>query len=157
MKSRFIASLAVGSLVLLGASGCAMMATQATTIEYSAADGVNVPDSGPIDVRNALLVAGDDGEEANFVAALVNNTNESHTLSIEFGEEGDTVTETIRVPANTVLSLGTEETEPLTISGLDFVPGSDVPGYFTSGDAEGAVVSLPVLDGSLEYLADLVP
>ena len=42
MKSRLIASLALGALVVFGTTGCAMLSTQATTLEYSPADGVNV-------------------------------------------------------------------------------------------------------------------
>ncbi len=34
----------------------------------------------------------------------------------------------MRVPANSVVSLGTEDTEPLLIEDLDTLPGSDIPG-----------------------------
>ncbi len=64
MKSRLIASLAVGALVLLGTTGCAMLSTQATTIPYSPSDGVNIPDSGPLQVRNALIVSDEEGATA---------------------------------------------------------------------------------------------
>ena len=134
-----------------------MTATYATKIPYSAAEGVNVWGSGPLEVRNALIVANEDGSEGNFVAAIVNQTDESHTLSIEFGEGGDVIEKTVRVPANSVVSLGTEDTEPLLIEGLDTLPGADIPGYFQSGDAEGTLVAVPVLDGGLPYLAPLVP
>ena len=40
--SRLMASVALGAAVLLGTAGCAMLATQATTLPYSPADGVNV-------------------------------------------------------------------------------------------------------------------
>jgi len=53
VKSRLIASVALGALVVLGTSGCAMLSTQATTIPYSPADGVNIPDSGPLQVRTS--------------------------------------------------------------------------------------------------------
>ena len=157
MKSRLIASLAVGALVVLGTSGCAMLSTQATTIPYSPADGVNIPDSGPLQVRNVLIVADEDGTDGNLVAAIVNDTLDSHTLRIEFGEGSSKTTEEIRVPANTVLSLGTEETEPLLLEGIDTKPGADLPMYFQSGESEGTLFTVPVLDGSLDYLADLAP
>ncbi len=154
MKSRLIASAAIGALVLFGATGCALVSTQATTIPYSPADGVNVPNGGPIDVRNVLIVANEEGTEGNLVAAIVNTTAEPQTLSIEYG---DGSAETIRVKANEVISLGTEDTEPLLLENLDTEPGADIPMYFQSGDAEGVTVAVPVLDGSLDYLADLVP
>ncbi len=156
MKPRLIASLAIGALVVLGTTGCSMISTQATTITYSAAEGVNVHGAGPLEVRNALIVANEDGSEGNFVAAIVNQTDESVTLNMEFGE-GGAIKESIRVPANSVVSLGTEDTDPILLKGLDTPPGADIAGYFQSGDAEGVLVSVPVLDGGLEYLAPLVP
>lgn len=156
MKPRLVASLAIGAALVLGTTGCSMISPQATTIPYSAADGVNVPESGPLEVRNALIVATDDGADGNFVAAVVNATDEAHTLSIEIGEGSSTIPLTLRVPANTTISLGEDE-EPLLVEGLDSLPGTDVPTYFQSGDAEGALISVPVLDGSLDYLAPLVP
>ena len=133
MNPRLIASLAIGAAVVLGTTGCSMISTQATTIPYSAAEGVNVWGSGPLEVRNALIVANEDGSEGNFVAAIVNQTDESHTLHIEFGEGDDTIEQTVRVPANSVVSLGTEDTEPLLIEGLDTLPGADIPGYLPVG------------------------
>ena len=156
MKPRLIASLAIGALVVLGTTGCSMISTQATTITYSAAEGVNVHGAGPLEVRNALIVANEDGSEGNFVAAIVNQTDESVTLNMEFGE-GGAIKESIRVPANSVVSLGTEDTDPILLKGLDTPPGADIAGYFQSGDAEGVLVSVPVLDGGLKYLAPLVP
>ena len=157
MKPRLIASLAIGALVVLGTTGCSMISTQATTITYSAAEGVNVHGAGPLEVRNALIVANEDGSEGNFVAAIVNQTDESHTLNIEFGEGDAAIEKTVRVPANSVVSLGTGDDEPILLKGLDTPPGADIAGYFQSGEAEGVLVTVPVLDGGLEYLAPLVP
>ena len=157
MKPRLIASIAVGAALVLGTTGCSMISPQATTIEYSAAEGVNVYDEGPLDVRNAFFVATEDGSEGNFVAAIVNDTDESHTLRIEFGEGASAIPLTVRVPANTTISLGSEGEDPILVEDLDTPPGADIPGYFQSGDAEGTLISVPVLDGELNYLAPLVP
>ncbi|GAA1994876.1 hypothetical protein GCM10009777_33490 [Microbacterium pumilum] len=134
-----------------------MISPQSTTITYSAAEGVNIHGSGPLEVRNAFIVATSDGRDGNFVAAIVNQTDQSETLHLEFGEGASSIEKTIRVPANTVVSLGTADTEPLLLEGIDTLPGADIPGYFQSGDAEGVLQSVPVLDGELSYLADLVP
>ena len=56
----------------LGTSGCAMLSTQATMIPYSPSDGVNIPDSGPLQVRNVLVVSDEEGVDGNLVAAIVN-------------------------------------------------------------------------------------
>ena len=157
MKSRLIASLALGALVVLGTSGCAMLSTQATTLPYSPADGVNIPDAGPLQVRNVLIVSDEDGIDGNLVAAIVNQTGDSQSLRIEFGEGSSKTSETIRVPANSTLSLGNEDTEPLLLEGIDTKPGANLPVYFQSGDGDGILFAVPVLDGALDYLADLAP
>jgi hypothetical protein len=157
VKPRLIASLAIGAAVILGTTGCSMISPQATTITYSAAEGVNVHGSGPLEVRNAFIVANEDGSQGNFVAAIVNQTDKSQTLNLEFGEGSGAVQKKVRVPANSVVSLGTEDEDPLLIDGLDTPPGAIIPTYFQSGDAEGVVVKIPVLDGQLSYLAPLVP
>ena len=156
MKPRLIASIVIGGALVLGTTGCSMISPQATTIEYSAAEGVNVPISGPLEVRNAYIVATEDGSLGNLVAAVVNRTDESHTLNIEVGDGSGATQLELRVQARTTISLGADE-EPLLIEGLDTPPGADIPGYFQSGDAEGTLVSLQVFDGTLDYLADLVP
>lgn len=157
MYSRPIASLAIGAALVLTATGCSMISPQATTIEYSGAEGTNVYGAGPVEVRNAQIVATEDGSEGNFVAALVNDTEESHTLNIELRGAESEITLSVRVPANTTVSLGTEDEDPILLEDLDTLPGQDIDGYFQSGDAEGALVSVPVLDGSLNYLAPLAP
>ncbi|WP_240752672.1 DNA modification methylase [Microbacterium hydrothermale] len=160
VKTRLIASIAVGAAVVLGTTGCNLIAPQATTIDYSASDGVNVPaDSGPLHVRNALIVADEDGTTGNLVAAIVNDTSDSLTLRIEVGEGSSAVKSNVIVPANKTLSLGdlTSDTEPLRLNDIDAVPGSTVPVYFQSGDGEGSLMQVPVLDGALAYLSTLAP
>jgi hypothetical protein len=154
---RIMAGLAIGTAVALSATGCAMISPQATTITYSAAEGVNIHGSGPLEVRNAFIVASADGSEGNFVGAIVNQTDRSHTLNLQFGEGSSKTEKTVRVPANSVVSLGTQDSEPLLIEGLDTLPGQVLPTYFQSGDAEGVLATIPVLDGQLTYLAPLVP
>ncbi|WP_127820163.1 DNA modification methylase [Microbacterium sp. CPCC 204701] len=158
MNPRLIASLAIGAALVLGTTGCSMVSPQATTINYAAAEGVNVFESGPVQVRNAQIVADESGSEGNFVAALLNETDESHTLRIEFGEGSSRVSVDVRVPANTTLSLGSEDgEEPILVEDLDTPPGADVVAFFQSGDSEGELTSVPVLDGTLDYLAPLAP
>lgn len=155
MNSRHFASIAIGALVILGTTGCSMISPQATTIEYNASDGVAV-DAGDLEIRNALIVADETGTAGNFLAAIVNDTDSTARLDLEFGE-GGSVSETIMVPANTVISLGVDGEEPILIEGLDTLPGADVPVYFASGGAEGSLIDVPVLDGTLDYLAPFVP
>ncbi len=108
---RLIAVLAIGAAVALGTTGCSMISSYATTIPYSAAEGVNVHGAGPLEVRNAFIVATADGPKGNFVAAIINQTDKSETLHMEFGEGSSAIEKTIKVPANSVVSLGTEDTD----------------------------------------------
>lgn len=154
MKSRLVASAALSALVLLGATGCTFITPQSTEVKYSASDGVNVPDSdGPLDIRNAMIVATEDGSVGNLVAAIVNPSSSAETLTIEI-EGLDPLT--LRVGAGDTVSLGANA-EPLRIDDLDTKPGATVQMYFQSGDATGATADVPVLDGTLPYYADLVP
>jgi len=154
VKSRSIASVALGAAVLLGTTGCSMLAPQATQIQYAPSDGIEVFGTGELHIRNVLIVANEEGTEGNLIAAIVNDTAEPQTLSIDV--DNGTVTDTIRVPANTTVSLGTAETEPLLLEGIDAMPGSLLPIYFASGE-EGSLADVPVLDNTLEYLRDLAP
>lgn len=151
---RFIAAAALGAAVILGAGGCSMVSSQATTIPYSPADGVNVPDSGPINVRNALVVANEEGTEGNFIGAIINTTDERQTLHIEYGDDSSV---TIRVDGGETITLGSDGDDPLLLEDIDSLPGTTMPMYFQSGDAEGVLQQVPVLDGSLDYLAPYVP
>ncbi|MDI6943872.1 DNA modification methylase [Microbacterium barkeri] len=155
MNTRALASAALAGLVILGATGCQAITSQATTIKYSASDGVNVPDAegAPVEIRNAVIIADEEGDQGNLAAALVNRTDSAATLTLEWGDER----ETVRIPAESVVSLGTEETEPLLLDAIDSPAGSTLPVYFQSGDAEGVLTEVPVLDGCLEQFADLVP
>ena len=153
MNTRRLAPIALAVAVLLGATGCSLTSPQATTIPYSAADGVNVPDSGPLEVRNALFVADESGENANFVAAIVNGTDSAATLLVGI----DGVNKTVRVDAGSWISLGFDGAEPLEFTDIDARPGVDLDVTFQSGDGEAVLYSVPVLDGTLPYLADFVP
>ncbi|WP_217181975.1 hypothetical protein [Streptomyces sp. AC495_CC817] len=154
MKSRLVASAALSALVVLGATGCTFISPQATKIEYSPSDGVNVSDTdGPLEVRNAFVVANEDGSVGNFVAAIVNPTDDSATLTITVAGIDPL---TITVKGNDSVSLGADEA-PLRIDDLDHKPGSTVEIHFQSGDGSGTKTQVPVLDGTLPYYADLVP
>ena len=154
MKSRLVASAVISALVLLGATGCTFITPQSTKIEYPASDGVNISDAdGPVVVRNAFIVATDDGSVGNFVAAIVNPTDEKATLTITVeGLDPMAVT----VAAGETVSLGATE-EPLRLVGLDTMPGATIDVHFQSGDSSGVKASIPVLDGALPYYTDLVP
>lgn len=155
MKSRLLASVALSAAVALGLTGCAFITPQSTTIQYSPGDGVNVDGSAPLEVRNVIVVANPEGTAGNLIAAIVNPTDRSETLRMEVGEAKTPAT--VRVPANSVVSLGAEGEPPLELDGFRGAPGTNVEIYFQSGDVNGISIAVPVVDGTLSYYADLAP
>lgn len=154
MKSRLAASIALSALVIVGATGCSMISPQATTIDYSASDGTNVPKSGPIEVRNAFIVVDKDGTTGNLVAGLVNTTSSAATIHITIG---DSAGQSVRVPGQKSVSLGGDAEQPLRFQDINAKAGTTVKVYFQSGSAEGISYEIPVLDGTLPYYSTLVP
>jgi hypothetical protein len=154
---RLLAAVAVSAALALGASGCALISPQRTELPYSPGDGVNVPDSGGIEIRNALIVSEGSGGAGNLVAALVNTSDATQTLTVEIGEGAAADTVTVRVPALSTLSLGSDATPPLALPRIDGLAGSTVPVYFQSGDAPGVLSQVPVLDGETDYYGELLP
>ena len=153
MNTRRLAPVALAAAAMLGLAGCSMISPQATTIPYSAADGVNIPSNGPLAVRNALFVSNEDGSASNFLAAIVNDTDDPHTLVVTAG--GDT--QRVTLPARSEVSLGFDGEDPLLFEGLDAAPGTNPKVTFDMGDGEAVEHSVPVLDGGLTYLEEFVP
>ena len=153
MKLRIVASIAIGAALTLGAAGCSMISPQATTIQYSASDGVNVPDSGPVDVRNAMVIANDAGTAGNFIAAFVNPTTEPQTVIFGFGSANAQLV----IPAGGRISLGVDGEQPILLEGIDTAPGAQLSMSFQSGDGEGVTLDVPVLDGTTPYYTEFVP
>lgn len=153
MKSRLAASIIISVAVITGATGCSMISPVATKIDYSPSDGVNVSTDGPIQVRNAFIVATEDGSVGNLIGAFINEGDKNESISIEIDGRAPLL---VKVPAGDPVSLGANA-DPLLIEDLDVKPGATVAVYFQSGSAEGTLKDIPVLDGSLSYYADLVP
>ena len=153
MKRRALASVALGAAVLLGTTGCNMLAPQATTIHYSAAEGMNVPDAtAPVAVRNAFFVVNDaDHSQANLVAVFVNNSSEAASVTVQYDGAGGTLT----FAPHEARSYGIDG-QNLTVTG-DFNLGGTAKTTFQTNDAEPVTVDLPVLNGDLDYLESAVP
>ena len=159
LRLRAIAASALLALTLFSTTACNLIAPQATTIKYSPAEGVSVPQSegAPVTVRNALFVADEAGENANFVAALINETNQPHYLTIQHGTGADALTQVIVLAPNQTLTPGANDEAPIPFNGLNAAAGTTVPIYFQSGTAPGVTVQIPVQSGDMEYFKNLVP
>ena len=152
MKSRALASIALGAAVILGTAGCSMISPQATTIHYAAAEGVNVPASaGPITARNVFFVIGE-GDTANLVASFSNPTTKDATIVVALAG-GETIT--VDVPALGAVNFGVDEQR--TFTNFTVPVGANAEVAFTSGDGQTTTVKVPVLDATMAYLEEAVP
>lgn len=165
MKIRAVAAAALALAIGAGLTGCNMISPQRTEMEYDASDGISA-DLGGISVQNALLLTTESANEANFVFAAVNLTDEDATLTAEVG--ASTVEKSIS-PSENFLQVGFGEAGAETVSG-DFVTGATIEVTFTSEytDAEGnaqtaeQTVLVPILgsedaEGVLIEYATLLP
>ena len=154
MKARLIASVVLAASVVVGTSACNMVAPQATTKHYDPSDGVSGR-VGDMKIRNAVIIVGEDGSDGNLLASVTNG-GDSGSLSIQFGEGADgTVTETI--PADSTVSFGSADEDPILLAGIDAEAGSLVEVFFQYGDETGVQILVPVLDGALEEYSEFVP
>lgn len=153
---RIVATLAATAIIAIGASGCSLdPRVHATTRDYSAAEGINVPGFGDVTVRNVLIVANDEGTEGRLVAALVNRSTSE--ANVDFDIAGKTVS--VSVPANSTVSLGTAEFDApdVTLKGKETRPGADVPVTVFVPGQDAETIQAPILDGTLPYFKDIAP
>jgi hypothetical protein len=147
-RSGLVAATMVAAAVLPAAAvgGCAAGFDAQTIQPYQAAEGTNA-ESGPVAVRNLLVLADAEGEGVVH-AAIVNTGSDQDTLTgIEPGrsEQGVKVTgmRTFPVPASGSLVLPPETGKPVTLTGAE--PGEMVELTLTFGAAAPLTVPVPVL------------
>lgn len=154
MKSRLIAAVTAAALVLVGTTGCTFITPQRTTQEYSASDGVNVADTGPVVVRNAMIIANAEGTAGNLVVALANTSTQPQTMTIHVtGAEPVEV----ELAAGQLISFGSWNTRPILLTGFSGKPGANATATFQSGTELPGSAHVPVLDGTLPEYSHLVP
>lgn len=156
MRARIAATVVLAAGILIGTTGCGLIAPQATQLQYDPSDGVGA-DVGQVDIRNALLIADEEGTSATLVASLVNRGDESHRVSIQFQGDTGKVTEEITVPAKSSVVLGGDEGPTLTFREIEAEPGSLFPVFFQYGEETGAKMLVPVLTNALEEYSTLGP
>ncbi|TFB60163.1 hypothetical protein E3T34_03975 [Cryobacterium sp. TMT1-62] len=154
MKARIIVSVVVATGILLGTSGCNLLAPQSTTAKYDASDGVS-GNVGDLAIRNAMLLS-DDGNIANLVVTVVNSGDSAHSLNVQYDDGTEKFTQEVNVDANSSVTFGTPDAPTVTVA-ADVAPGSLFPVFFQYGNETGVEVLVPVLDGSLEEYSTLLP
>ncbi|KQW06359.1 hypothetical protein ASC66_07585 [Leifsonia sp. Root4] len=155
MKARIAASVLLAAGLLVGTAGCNLVAPQATTKHYDASDGVSA-NLGGVDVRNAVIIS-DDGELGNLVVTLVNTTDESARVTVQYESDGEDATETVTLDANSSTPFGLPDGETITLVDMGTQPGALLPVYFQSGDTDGRELLVPVLTTQLPEYSTLAP
>jgi hypothetical protein len=154
VRRRAVASAAVAALVLLGTSACNFVAPQATLEVYDASDGTSTT-VGDVTVLNAMIFT-EEGEEANLVASVINESDTRVQLTLQYESGSEDVDKKFTIGAGEVEDLGPEGLG-LTLEDIGAMPGELFPIYVQYGDAEGQQLLVPVLEGTMDHYADLVP
>lgn len=156
MRARFAPIFVASALTATALTGCAFTAEIANLQPYDPSDGVAIT-MDDVAVRNALLITGD-GAEANLVMTVVNTTGENVDLRVQYGPSDARQTDIIALPAEPELfQVGSDPANQLIISDEGIIAGSLFPVYFQHGDAQGEIIEVPVLDGTLAEYELLVP
>ncbi|MEJ6489795.1 DNA modification methylase [Leucobacter sp. USCH14] len=151
MKTRIASTVAVAAAIVLGATGCSLVAPIATATPYGPSDGVNV-DVGAVDVRNIMLVADESGDNFNVVFGAVNQSGETQDLTITFtGSGSQQASAEFEVPTgNTLFGDPEGEQTPVLVTLDGLKAGSTIEAYFQIAGSPEVPYQVPVLDGTLE-------
>jgi hypothetical protein len=144
---------AVVALSLWGVTGCSLTNPQTTQLQYTPADGALL-DLGGVGVYGAVLVATSAQDPGNLVARVVNSTNEPQAVTLTGTGAAEFDIE-VEVEPRETLDIG-PEAEQVLVEPAGEMPGKLVPVEVTVGEQTGTL-TVPVLDGTFEAYADLVP
>ncbi|MCJ8505673.1 hypothetical protein MRU69_12540 [Kocuria flava] len=149
-KSLKRAGLSAAALAaLLTASGCGYINPSATTMQYSAADGI-VQEVGDLKVTDLLIVATGADEQGRVLGTVVNDGDQEATLTMDV----DGATAEITVPAGGSRQLA--EGEPVLVERAGAEPGLMVETEFRT-DGATHTDQVPVLDHTYPRYAEFVP
>jgi hypothetical protein len=155
VRARVAASAGLTALVAIALAGCNFITPQQTLVPYESSDGVSTR-VGDVDVLNAVVVS-DDGISGNLVFSAVNTSADDVELAVQFESGGDKTTLDVDLDAGATGQFGFGDGGQLFLADIDTRPGGLIPIYFQYGDQQGRQVLVPVLDGTLEEYASLVP
>lgn len=152
-----LAWIATGALAV-ALAGCSPITTQ---VPYAASDGVQAQVGDQVKAENLLIVTAAEGEPGVLLGGLTNLGDEATAVTVTIGAQSVDIP---LEPSQTALLGATEATESdsltvqdVAIDAVAAAPG-DVTDISLSTPRAGSVtVAVPVLDGTLEQYAALVP
>jgi len=155
VRARVLLSVLLTAGVLLGTSGCNLLAPQSTTKHYDASDGVS-GNVGDLQVRNAIVLS-TDGKTGSLLVTVVNASDSAHSLSVQYTAATGKVTQQVTLKPQSSTAIGTTGGPVITLENIDAPLGSLFPVYFQYGTETGILLLTPVLDGTLPQYSSLLP
>ena len=153
MRLRALATTTLAAALLIGTAGCGVLLEPATLQSYSPSDGVNA-EVGDVSVRNALLVANSSGDGA-LVMTFVNSGDALVFVTVELRGARNLSASVAAYPG--ITKVGIADDNPLVFTNAEVFAGTYAEVYFQYGNFEGALVSVPVLDGTEVIYAPYAP
>ena len=140
MKARVTTSIALAFGLTMGMSGCTLITSQDTVGMQQSSYGVS-GSVGKIDVRDAVIIATNNGNRGNLVATFINNDDKAHYLEVQHGSTNKFVA----IPAMGVKKIGARGGTRVEFNNLGARPGTLTNVYFTYAGASGLQLRVPVL------------
>jgi hypothetical protein len=131
----------LASVLLLGlvAAGCGEVRAQ-TQWTQDRTDGVSAT-AGDIGIRNALVVADEDGRRATVLALFTNTGEPDELVSVQVaGSDAEPEGGPLTIPAQGAVSVGPDQTR-VDVTGVDAQPGRRVDVEFIFANAPRASIS----------------
>ncbi len=146
--SRRRAAAVVATLLLVPALAACGFNVQTDQV-YQPAEGVN-DRSGQVDILNALVVSGTDGE-GTFAGTLVNNsqTDGDELTQVTAKDAEVKMAEPVKIPAGDLVNLADSGT--VTVAGDPVVPGGYVTLIFSFANGQTTEVQVPVVTAQGDY------
>jgi len=139
----------VASVVV--ASACSPIETDRP---YSPSDGLRVDLTDELRGLNLMVVSAAEGEPGTLIGAFANDSSEDVEFDV-LPDGGAALT--VPVAAGETVYLGAEDGFEAMFGRVDAAPGAVLPVTVSVSSGEEKALSLPVLDGTLEEYAHLVP
>jgi hypothetical protein len=153
---RSAASILLAAGLLFATTGCTLFAVQGTLRHYEPSDGIGAT-VGQVKVRNAIALSSD-GKDVAIVMTVVNEGDSTANVTFQATDSTGAKTDhTVAVQAHSAVSVGNEGDAQLVFRGVNTTVGGLLPIYVQYSNTEGKQILVPVLDGSMESYANLLP
>jgi len=153
LKTSVLVRAAAVALAALALAGCSAMNPITTQNHYAPSDGVQVQIGDDAKALNLLVVTTAKDAPAVLTGSLYNGGTED--LKITLSIDG-TIVDTVPVPANSTVRLGTAEGQTLVQGASPAAPGGLAGVWIGTLELGTPQVQVPIVDGTLEEYAGII-